>query len=470
MLLNVLQENLLTLLAFDKQRSVIVRNTIDISLFGGLNKTIAARIYDYIDRYKKPPAAHLADILDDKINSANRREGDLYTDVLTSLHEAQAGINAEYVMAQMGQFIRRQSLRGVAIELAKELQKDTEDSLDKAQDLIKKAQRQEISVFDPGLRLGSKAALNFLDTVTSSFPTGVAELDRRGFGPTRKELWLYVANTKSGKTWMLIHLAKIAAVHRLKVCHITLELSEHRTAQRYFQALFAVGKRRDKTVSTRFELDTLGRITGFDAQPVKAGLALDDPHIRSKLERKIKTGQRTLDNVYIKEFATGSLTVNQLTAYLDNLENTERFTPDLLIIDYPDLMKLDTANYRLSIDQLYKDLRGMASERNIAVAAVSQSNRGAAKAKLVGIDAVAEAYTKIAHADTVLTFSQTAQEKTLGLGRLHVAAGRNDADNLTLVISQNYGIGQYIVDAAVMRGNYWGLIPRSAEADDTDQP
>jgi len=36
------------------------------------------------------------------------------------------------------------------------------------------------------------------------------------------------------------------------------------------------------------------------------------------------------------------------------------------------------------------------------------------------------------------------------------------------VISQSYGTGQFIVDSSLMRGNYFGLIPRAE--DDDDQP
>ena len=461
MLLGVLQENLLVLLTFDEQRSPIIRNTIDVALFGGQYKTIAARIYDYIDKFKKPPKAHISDILDDKINSDNKREAELYSDVITSINDAQQGINAEYVMSQLETFVRRQSLRTVAIDLSKALQRDTEESLEEADALIKKATTQGLSLFDAGTRLSdSKRSLEFLDANSISFPTGIAELDKRGFGPTRKEFWLFIANTKGGKTWMLIHLAKMALMHRLKVLHVTLEMSETRAAQRYFQAFFNMSKRDELFKSNKFQLDSLGRISGFNPVNLKPTITMDDPKIRGKLEKRItKWSKRMLDNIIVKQFPTGGLTVAKLRAYLDNLEVTERFVPDLLVIDYPDLMKIPGTDHRLGLDELYKELRGIGVERNIAVAAVSQSHRGAAKAKLVGAENVAEAYSKIAHSDTVITLSQTPAEAQMGLARLHVAAGRNDSDKVTLVISQNYGTGMFVIDSVVMRGNYFGLLP-----------
>lgn len=465
MLLGPLQENLITLLAFDDTKAPVIRNTIELSLYGGQYRAIAAACYDYIDRYKKPPKEHIADILNDKLNSNNKSEADLYNDIVNSIYDAHKTINSEYVMSQLGTFTRRQALRAVAVDLTKALNRDTDASLDEAETLIRKAQTRSLDLFDPGTRLSDKSkSMEFLDEQNESFPTGIAELDRRGFGPTRKEMWLLVANTKGGKTWALIHLAKMALVHHLKVLHITLEMSERRAAQRYFQALFSISKRKEKFKTTSFEKDELGRISGFKEMVLTPAMSLDDPRAWSKLAKRVdKWSERMLKNIYIKQFPTGQLTINQLIAYMDNLEQTERFVPDLLVIDYPDLMKQDAHNYRISLDETYKGIRGIAVARNIAVAAVSQSHRDAAGAKRVDVKNVSEHYGKIFHADTNITMSQTEAEKQLGLARLYVGAGRNDADGLTIVIAQNYGTGNFVVDSVVMRGNYFGLLPSEEE-------
>ena len=453
------------LLCYDAQRAPIIRGIVEPELYGGIYRTIAARIYEHLDRFKKPPGDHLPDILSDKLEAVNSREVTLYTDVIESIHAAKEGINAEYVMSQLEVFVRRQSLRGIAIDLAKSLQRDTEESLEEAENLIAGATHKSLSVFDPGTHLSDKSrALKFLDLQESCFPTGIAELDRRGFGPTRKELWLLIGNSSAGKSWGLIQLAKMSLLHRVKVCHITLEMSEERCTQRYMQALFSISKRKEIFQTTKFVKDNLGRISGFDDVRLKPRLSLDDPKIRAKLEKRIaKFSSRLLDNIYVKQFPTGALTVNQLVAYLDNLETTQKFVPDLLIVDYPDLMKIPKDNFRLALDEIYKELRGVAVSRNLALAVVSQSHRGAAKAKQVGMDNVAEAYSKIAHADTVMTYTQTKQEQMLGLARLFVAKGRNDADKFSIVLSQQYGIGSFVVDSSLLIGNYWGNVPKADE-------
>jgi replicative DNA helicase len=469
MLLGALQENFITLLAFHAESAPVIRFTVDINLFGGPNRVIAVAIYDYIDKYRKPPGDHLADILSHKLSSENKAERELYTDLLHSIHAAQATVNVPYVMAQLKTFIRRQSLRSVAVDLAKALQRDTEESLEEAEQLIAGVRQVNMALFDPGLRLSDpKRALAFLDITNESFPTGIPELDRRGFGPNRKELWLFIGDTKAGKSWGLIHIAKMALVHHLRVCHITLEMSEQRCAQRYFQTLTSMAKRKDLLPTIHFERDELRRIKGFRKANIEPRFSLDDHNIRQKLEAYFKEASpRLLNNITIKQFPTGTLTVPQLTAYLDNLEATERFVPDLLVIDYPDLMKLDKSNYRLSIDETYKDIRGLAVARNVAVAIVSQSHRGAAKAKTVRADNVAEAYSKIAHCDVIITYTQTKHERPLGLARLHLAGGRNDADKFTIYITQQYGVGAFVLDSNLWPGNYWKILPK--DEDETDE-
>ena len=465
MLLSALAENLLTLLSYDTERASIIRGTVDPSLFGGIHRLFVARIYDHIDRYKSPPQDHLPDLFSDKIEGVNQREATLYTDIIESIHTAKDNINAEYVMSQLETFIRRQSLRSVAIELAKELQRDTEDSLDKADALIASVGKTNLSVFDPGTRLSDKKrALKFLDTSIAAFPTGIPDLDKRGFGPVRKELWLGIGNTGAGKTWLLIQLAKMALVHRHNVLHVTLEQSEERATQRYMQALFSISKRNESLLISKFKRDDLGRPNGLDEIRIKPSFALDDPNIRRKLESRIdKFGHRLLHNIFVKEFPTGALTLGHLQAYIDNLEASERFTPDIIVVDYPDLMRLDADNYRLAVDTVYKGLRGLAVSRNAAMVVVSQSHRSAAKAKLVGADNVAEAYSKIAHADTVVTYSQSKHEHQLGLARLHVAKGRNDSDKITIVITQQYGVGGFVMDSALMWKDYWNSVPKEGD-------
>lgn len=459
MLGGALVENVICLLAYNDQYAGIVRNSIPLHLYGGPYRIIAQRCYDYLDSYHTPPKDHLPDLVEDRLQ-VGMADGELFTRIIIAVRNTQADINPEYVIGRLQLFIKRQSLRSVAVELTKALQQDTEESLEHAQELIREANHTQLKMFDPGLRLNDKVrVLDFLDRNNESFPTGIKELDRYGLGPSRKELHLLIAAAKGGKSWWLIQLGKLAVMNRLKVCHITLEMSEARVAQRYMQALYSGAKRREASSAVRIMSDDAGRTAGFKEIAVKPRFFLDDVGVRGYLDRLIdRWGMRHLRHLIVKQFPTGSLTCNQLEAYLDMLEATERFVPDLLIIDYPDLMEIDIDNARWSLDHIYKRIRGIAIERNLACAAVSQSNRKGAQSKQVEATNVAEAYSKIQHADVNITLSATAEERRMGLARLYVAAARNDTDHLAIVISQHYKTGAFSVDSHVLDTGYWNQI------------
>jgi hypothetical protein len=109
--------------------------------------------------------------------------------------------------------------------------------------------------------------------------------------------------------------------------------------------------------------------------------------------------------------------------------------------------------------------------------AASQGNREAATSKLVTGEMASEDYSKIATADNVITYSQTLQEKALGLARIFVSQGRNDEDKFVSLITQSYATGQFCLDSTLMLSDYWDFVenlsaPRSRRGkrdDDEEQ-
>lgn len=459
MLISQLQEDIIVLLTFDDTHAPIIRGIIDVNLFGGPYRFIAAEIYKHIDTYKKPPGLHLPNLF---VGDKNEQA---FIEIFQRMEAARADVQPPFVMAQLEKFVKNKSLRAIAIDLTKALQKDTDDGLEEAERLLDNRRRSTVSVFDPGTRLSDKArALAFLELSNTALRTGIYELDKRGFGPTRGELLLAIGNAKAGKSWFLIHLAKMALLDRVKVVHITLEMSEARVAQRYWQTYYSISKRREEQVIRKFTRDKQNSLTGLPSKIITPKYTFEDENIKGFLTREIgRWKYRRYDNIFIKQFPTGQLTVRELEAFLDNLKLIENFEPYVVIVDYPDLMKLDTSNLRASLDELYKDLRGLAVTRNIAMVIVSQSNRVASSKKKgtdVGLENVAEAYSKVQHADLILTYNQTPQERQLGLARLEVSGGRNDSDKFAVIITQQYGIGQFVLDSQLMTSNYKDLLPQ----------
>ena len=179
------------------------------------------------------------------------------------------------------------------------------------------------------------------------------------------------------------------------------------------------------------------------------------------MEKKIKATVSGKDLI-IKAFPTSSLTMQGFELYLDALERVHKFVPDVVCFDYPDLQKIDVDSLRTELGAIFKEHRGLAVRRNYALVTVTQGNRESAKARVTTDTHVAEDYSKIATADTVITYSQTNEEKRLGLARLFVANARTEEDKFTVLITQQYQMGQFAIDSVRMGGDYWDRIESSA--------
>jgi hypothetical protein len=308
----------------------------------------------------------------------------------------------------------------------------------------------------PGVRLNDTVEnLSFLDSRPVDFPIGIKELDKANFGATAKELLLYIAPKGTGKSWFGVHMGKQGLLHRAKVLHISLEMAQERIVGRYYQSLFSVASRNAPYMKTSFEYDELKRLLGWETVRKKPKISFQDTDIRRILREKMKPWGLRLGSIVIKDFPSGSLTMSAFNSYLDYLGSMEKFYPTLVIVDYPDLMKQDVSNLRISTGRTFVDLRGSASERNYALIAPTQGGRSSIGAKRVRSSNVSEDITKVMTADNVLTYSQTEAEKRANLARLFVNNARGVADGYEVVISQAYSVGQYALESAMMSSAYW---------------
>lgn len=454
-----LQENLLCLLCFSETSFQIIRSSIEPALFTSqVYRDILERVYNYIDSFKKPPKEHLADLLEDVLQQSTP-QSQLYEQIILAVYELKDTINEEYVLSQLNTFIRQQRLKVGVVQATQFI---AEGDLDQAESILESALKGHLQLFRPGVTLQDVLKDMRSGTDAVEFVSlGIPELDKRRIGPTRKELFLLIAATGMGKSWGLGHIAKRAMMQRLKVCVITLEMSEKLWGSRLLQSLFAVTKREGEILYSKLERDTLGRLISIDRAKLRKVMSFTDDRTFKRVAKKLDDFGGRLD-LYIREFPTRSINVHGVRAYLDSLERMHKFTPDLLILDYADLLKVDPKNYRLELSVLYQDLRGLAVERNMMLATASQANREGAGARVVLATHTAEDFSKIGTADCAVTYSQTGAEKSLGLARLFLSKGRNEEDKFTVLITQTYATGQFCLDSIRMADGYWDHIKAAA--------
>lgn len=442
---SALEEAILTLLVFsDEGAPILTVKVPNANIFTTrVNRIIANAAIEYATKYGTAIGGQIEYILEAELRRGP--EGQLLGQIIKTLREQSTQVQPNFVLAELDRFIEVQKFSS---SLQDALDALDMGELEKAKEAV--YQGTTTSKFGTsGIWLNdSKKMLSDLDESDSEFfSSGVPVLDNRGLRPARKTITIIVAAAKMGKSWYLVENAKAGLQFGKRVLYITCELSEKKVARRLVQSIFALTKDEALTLQTAYF------VQGQSGAQINFNNIARESVIQKRREVEQKLNAWSGKRLFIKEFPTGTLSTKYFKMYLDYLEKNERFIPDLVIIDYADLMEIDSSMLRVDTGRVYRDLRGIAVERDVAMVSASQGNRDSETAKVVDRKNVAEDWSKIGTVDNVITYSRTPEEKKLGLARLLVAAARDAADRYLVLISQAYEIGAFCLDSILMNSS-----------------
>ena len=104
----------------------------------------------------------------------------------------------------------------------------------------------------------------------------------------------------------------------------------------------------------------------------------------------------------------------------------------------------------------------------MSIVTAHQSTRKGAESGTVRSIHASEDWSTVHTADTVMTFSATEAEKSMGLGRLYVEHNRNQRDHFGVVLSQALPIGQFARQSVPLSKDYWDLMPKDGDEEGED--
>jgi len=233
----------------------------------------------------------------------------------------------------------------------------------------------------------------------------INELTDGGLG--KGELAVFVAPAGIGKSWGLINIGANAIKKGMTVLHYTLELNEAYVGLRY---------------------DSV--ITGIANQNLK--------HYQNQVKDDL---EKLEGELIIKHYPTKTVSVLGLRAHIEKCIMQDK-KPDVVIVDYADLLRGHGQEKRHELEGIYEDLRGMAGEYEIPVWTASQANRSALEEDVIDASKVSESYGKVMVADFIISLSRKVQDKLAGTGRWHVIKNRFGPDGITLPSKMNTSNGQ----------------------------
>lgn len=213
------------------------------------------------------------------------------------------------------------------------------------------------------------------------------------------ELYVYMAPPGVGKSLFLVQDAYHALIKGYKSVYITCELSENR-------------------VGLRFDCLHARMTTG---EIFKNNQAVED---RYKTLKKVTKG-----DIKIKEYPPNSATVLELSVYLDQLKLYEDYVPDILFVDYGDILKPMRSRDKDYNEQgeIFTALRKLAVERKIPVVTATQSTRDMLNkvSQKVNMGHVSDSFTIPRIADAMYALAQTEGEREDGIINLKIVKNRN---------------------------------------------
>lgn len=167
-----------------------------------------------------------------------------------------------------------------------------------------------------------------------------------------------------------------------------------------------------------------------------------------------KKAQRAFDRFFgkyknrfmLSTHANGTLSVGEIKSLLNKWERENGFVPDMIVVDYADLLHDDTGEFRHKQNNIWMGLRGLSQERHCLVLTATQADANSYKKDRLGLSNFSEDKRKYAHVTAMYGLNQDAdfREKGLGIMRINKLVVREDAfDNLDEVkILQHLQLGR----------------------------
>jgi len=460
-------------------------------------KVISYWCIDYYDQYKKSPGIHIKDIYDieaeEGLSDEDKEIIGIFLDKLSKQYVEGQEINSDYVRDNAFEYFCKRSLE-ISVEQMQKLL--AMGRIAEAEAILlnhKKVAYQTSGWFNP---FEHKEILEtFLEEDDDFFilPGALGHI----VGKMERDWFIAVlAPFKRGKSFFLQEIAVRAMFQKMKVVFISLEMKKKNLKERLYRRLTAFGSKyqedtflypafdcghnqdgscdmRERTnhisllrdgVMPEFDIDMEYRVCSYCRDHHVEGYKLKtwfEPILRPKFDFKptkkaIKAIETMYgDNLRYMSYPRFTAGLSDIRRDLYLLEQKEEFIPDVIIVDYADILKPDTkGDKRNQIDDIWKMLASLAAERHCLVFTASQGTRGAIYKSDVSQDDLAEWIGKLGHVDIFLGLNQTKANKKSKLLRVNVLVHRHreSDESLQAMLLQQLEVGQFSLDSELMRG------------------
>ena len=366
------------------------------------HKWIIQQILKYFEKYHTVPTMDVLKVELKKIDNEV-----LQISIKEQLREAYKSSedDLKYVQEEFSNFCKNQQLKKALLNSVDLLNTGDYDSIRIMIDNALKAGQDK----NIGHEYNKDIESRYREDERNPIPTPWDELNellQGGLG--EGDFGLIYGNPGGGKSWALVALGAHALKMGYNVIHYTLELGESYVGKRYDACL------------TQIPVQNIG-------------------NFKSNVENQVNAVPGQL---IIREYSPKRASLLTIESHIKKCIDLD-FKPDLIIIDYVDLLKTKKAygERKDEIDDIYIGTKGLARSLKLPVWSVSQVNRAGAKDNIIEGDKSAGSYDKIMIVDFSASLSRKRKDKMNGTGRLHIMKNRYGTDGMTYQVDIDTSTG-----------------------------
>lgn len=418
------QQSLLKMMLMNYEFMVRCRSAISPEYFDTSRMVLSEIIIKYFDRYRTLPTERaMTDIFEETMEKTSYQKYEkIIRKSFDKLWEEEYPKDADYIESKLIDFAKTQSYLALAKSIPDLVEAGQYREIDKMQ--------HKISLLGANTAVVIKSSdavkddnLKMSFEVVDAVATGIPELDHGDIlegGLARKELGVIIAPPNVGKSMFLNHLGNAACMQGKRVYHVTLEMSAEQVWKRYVSAIASISTKLIKTNISNIKK----QVAEFYEQ---------------------YGGELIIDERPTKKFSPRDLDMQ-----LDMMNRAGEM-PDLILIDYGDIMKSDS-NFGSKYEnqaEVYVDLRALCMKYNTRMWVPSQGNRGSTDKKNIDNEDVAGAFDKVATADHVMSINMNKEEYQDGIARIFISKNRRGKKNVTIEIDTKYEHSRFVSEIII---------------------
>ncbi len=235
----------------------------------------------------------------------------------------------------------------------------------------------------------------------------------------------FIGKEGVGKTWWLVEIAIAAFLNRCKVAFFEVgDMSRVQIARRLVSRTFGRPLNKcevNKPISISKD--------GVDLKRIEYALPLAHKEIKLKCQDIVSSKIKSKNPYFwLETHSACSISIGGIRASLTRLERDHNWKPDVIIIDYADILappegtaKKDS---RDQINETWMQMRRMSTDMHGLVVTATQANRQAYDVDIIRMKHMSEEKRKLSHVTGMIAINRNDDEKKSGVYRLGLLKAR----------------------------------------------